>query len=72
MWFYVVFINFKTLIIKQFYFNAIALLPIIALTAGITQEERDRCLNCGMNGFVTKPINPRTDQRSVPLDDEYP
>jgi CheY-like chemotaxis protein/HPt (histidine-containing phosphotransfer) domain-containing protein len=33
-------------------------LPIIALTAGVTQEERVRCINCGMNDFVTKPINP--------------
>lgn len=33
-------------------------LPIIALTAGVTQEERDSCMSAGMNDFVTKPINP--------------
>jgi signal transduction histidine kinase/FixJ family two-component response regulator/HPt (histidine-containing phosphotransfer) domain-containing protein len=33
-------------------------LPIIALTAGITQEERDSCLVSGMNDFIAKPINP--------------
>ncbi|MEI7843690.1 MAG: ABC transporter substrate binding protein [Gallionellaceae bacterium] len=33
-------------------------LPIIALTAGVTQEERDNCKRCGMNDFVTKPVNP--------------
>ncbi len=33
-------------------------LPVIALTAGVTQQERDHCLACGMNDFVTKPINP--------------
>ncbi len=33
-------------------------LPIIALTAGVTQEDRDECLSCGMNDFVAKPINP--------------
>ncbi len=33
-------------------------IPIIALTAGVTQEERLRCLNCGMNDFVAKPVNP--------------
>lgn len=35
-------------------------LPVIALTAGVTQAERDRCLACGMSDFVTKPINPQT------------
>lgn len=33
-------------------------LPIIALTAGVTQEEQVNCLACGMNGFIAKPINP--------------
>jgi CheY-like chemotaxis protein/HPt (histidine-containing phosphotransfer) domain-containing protein len=32
-------------------------LPIIAFTAGITPEERQRCLDAGMNDHVTKPIN---------------
>jgi len=34
-------------------------LPVIALTAGVTQQERENCLACGMNDFVTKPINPQ-------------
>lgn len=34
-------------------------LPIIALTAGVTLEERERALMCGMNAFVAKPINHR-------------
>ena len=33
-------------------------LPVIALTAGVTQGERDHCLTCGMNDFVSKPVNP--------------
>ncbi|MCQ8116156.1 CHASE domain-containing protein [Methylomonas rosea] len=33
-------------------------LPIIALSAGVTQEERDKCLASGMNEFVVKPIQP--------------
>ena len=33
-------------------------LPVIALTAGVTEEERKRCLTAGMNDFITKPINP--------------
>jgi CheY-like chemotaxis protein len=33
-------------------------LPIIALTAGITIEEKEKCLSAGMNNLVEKPINP--------------
>ena len=33
-------------------------LPIIGLSAGVTQEERDACLNSGMNDFLPKPIHP--------------
>ena len=33
-------------------------LPIIALTAGVTQEEQDICLGTGMNDFVATPVHP--------------
>lgn len=32
-------------------------IPIIALTARAMQEDRVRCLEAGMNGYVPKPIN---------------
>ncbi len=37
-----------------------AALPVIALTAGVTKEERERCRASGMNDFIAKPINPKT------------
>jgi len=35
-----------------------AKLPIIAVTAFALEEERRHCLDAGMNGFLTKPIDP--------------
>ncbi|HLO61769.1 MAG TPA: ATP-binding protein [Azonexus sp.] len=34
-----------------------ARVPIIALTGGAFEEDRQRCLNAGMDGFLTKPLN---------------
>ena len=31
--------------------------PIVAFTANAMEGDRDRCIDCGMDGFTTKPIN---------------
>ena len=36
----------------------LAALPVIALTAGVTEEERGQCAAVGMNDFISKPISP--------------
>ena len=32
-------------------------LPIIALTAKATSEDKKQCMDAGMNAFLTKPVN---------------
>jgi CheY-like chemotaxis protein len=33
-------------------------IPIIAMTANTTKEDHQKCLDAGMNDFISKPINP--------------
>ncbi|MFP8968514.1 PAS domain-containing protein [Pokkaliibacter sp. CJK22405] len=32
-------------------------IPVIALTAGVQESERQQCYSCGMNDFIPKPVN---------------
>ncbi len=40
-------------------------LPIVAMTANAMQADKERCMAAGMNGFVSKPINPDELWRSL-------
>jgi PAS domain S-box-containing protein len=32
-------------------------IPIVAMTAGVLADDRERCIDCGMNGYLSKPIS---------------
>ena len=38
---------------------------IIALTAGILNEEKKKCLEIGMDGYISKPINSADLQKAI-------
>ncbi|MDR0390569.1 MAG: response regulator [Planctomycetaceae bacterium] len=45
--------------------NIMRRVPIIALTANATKADRDHCLQCGMDAYCSKPINPKTLVRTI-------
>jgi two-component system, sensor histidine kinase and response regulator len=38
--------------------TGVAPMPIVALTASVLQEDRDRCVSAGMNDIIGKPVQP--------------
>jgi two-component system, sensor histidine kinase len=41
------------------------LVPIVALTANAMREDRDRCMEAGMDGHVSKPVDPDDLERAM-------
>lgn len=50
--------------------NNLRATPIIALTAGIGQEDRDRCAEAGMDSYLTKPFSISELSQSIQQFDE--
>jgi signal transduction histidine kinase/CheY-like chemotaxis protein len=42
-----------------------ATIPVIAVTAHALREDQIRCVNCGMNDFIAKPVNTSTLEKTI-------
>ena len=45
--------------------NCRANIPILALTAQAMRDDRTRCMEAGMNGYLSKPIRPTLLYREI-------
>ena len=54
-----------TRIIRKNEINTGKHLPIIAMTAHAMKGDRERCLEAGMDGYLSKPIKPHELQEAV-------
>ena len=45
--------------------KALASIPILAMTANAMQEDREKAVQSGMNGHISKPLDQETMFRSI-------
>lgn len=50
--------GYETTVAIRSFNNEKRKVPIIAITAHVTSEQRDKCMRYGMDDFITKPFNP--------------
>jgi len=56
-----------TRLIRKSNEQRIRFVPIIALTANALEEDKNNCLQAGMNSFISKPIDPVTLKKEIDL-----
>ena len=54
-----------TIVIRQLEKVSKRHIPIIAVTAGATEAQRERCLMAGMDDYITKPVKPKSLLNSI-------